>query len=186
MVMYFSVLETESDRDVFQKLYRENRQKLYAIARKRLPSEADAEDAVHTCFLKMAERFADYRHQPYKNLERIACIIVCNAATDIWRKYQNNATLTDEADFCEDIPDVSQDVLEQVMEKFTQSLVAQALMELTKEERDLLNLQYGMGLKPKTIGKMLEVSSGTVRKKTLRCRNKLAKILEDKGYESVR
>jgi len=185
MVMYLSVLETESDRDVFQRLYEENRQKLYYIARKRLQSEADAEDAVHTCFLKIAEKFADYRYQPYENLVRIACVAVRHASTDILRKYQKKASFTDETVICGDIPDVAPDVLEQLIGKVEQSLVAQALMELTEEERDILNLQYGMGLKPKAVGKMLGISSEAVRKKTLRCRNKLAKILEDKGYESL-
>ncbi len=185
MIMYLSMLESESDRDVFQKLYEENRQKLYHIARKKLQNEADAEDAVHTCFLRMAEKFAEYRHQPYENLLKICCTVARNAATDIAREYERKANFSDEVSFGEDtVPDIAPDILEQIIGRYEQTLVTQALMELTEDERDILTMQYGMGLKPKTIGELLGLPSEAVRKKTLRSRNKLAKILEDKGYES--
>ncbi len=185
MIMYLSILETDSDRDVFQKLYEENRQKLYHIARKKLQNEADAEDAVHTCFLRMAEKFADYRHQPYENLVKLCCTVSRNAATDIFREYEKKANFLDETnDGVGFVPDAAPDILEQMVQGYERSLVTQALMELTQEERDLLDMQYRMGLKPKAIGELLGMSSEVIRKKTLRSRNKLAKILEDKGYES--
>ena len=186
MIMYLSMLETESDRDVFQKLYEENRHKLYHIARKRLQNEADAEDAVHTCFLKMAEKFAEYRHQPYENLVKICNTVVKNSATDILREYEKKASFSNEDLSCGDnLPDVAPGILEQLIVRQEQELVTQALMELTDEEWEILSLQYGMRLKPKAIGELLGMTSGVVRKKSLRCRNKLAKILEDKGYESL-
>ncbi len=185
--MYFSVLESDSDRDLFQKLYDENRQKFYYIAYKILHNEVDAEDAVHTCFLKMAEHFQKYRHLPYEDLVKLCCTIVKNAATDIYRGYAKETLLYDESGFGEDlIPDIATDTLDRIIERCEKDLIMQALMKLTEDEREFLHLQYGLELKPKEIATLLGMPSQAVRKKMLRCRNKLAKILEGKEYECLR
>ena len=53
------MLETEDDRDVCQKLYEENKQRLFRIANKILHNTADAEDAVQICFSKIIGDFDD-------------------------------------------------------------------------------------------------------------------------------
>lgn len=187
MIVYFSMLEDDFDRDVFQKLYDENRQMLYHIAFKILQNEADAEDAVHTCFVKMAERFAKYRYLPYDDLVKLCCTVVRNAANDIGREYAKKTFYHDEMGQGEDrIPDDNPDMLDQLIKRYEQHLIKQALMELTEEERELLYLQYGLELKPKDIAILLDKPPQAVRKKMMRCRNKLAKILEGKDYECLR
>lgn len=187
MIVYFSMLEDASDRDVFQKLYDENKQMLYHIAFKILHNEADAEDAVHTCFVKMAESFARYRHLPYDDLVKLCCTIVRHTATDIGREYAKKTFYHDEMGQGEDqVPDMSPDILDQMIERYEKHLIKQALMELTEDERELLYLQYGLGLKPKEIATLLDKPPQAVRKKMMRCRNKLAKILEGEDYECLR
>lgn len=187
MIVYLSMLETDSDRDVFRKLYDENRQKLYYIAFKILHHEADAEDAVHTCFVKMAEHFAKYRHLPYDELVKLCCTIVRHAATDTAREYAKKGYPLDEEGFGEGhVLDQLPDVLDQMIERFENDLIMQALMQLTEDEREFLHLQYGLGLKPKDIATLLGMPPTAVRKKMLRLRNKLAKVLEGEEYECLR
>ena len=186
MMVYLSMLETDSDRDIFQKLYDENRQKLYFIAYKILHHEADAEDAVHTCFVKLADSFAKYRHLPYEDLVRLCCTIVKHAALDTTREYAKKGHFYDEDGLGEcQILDQSPDVLETLVERFENDLIMQALMQLTEDEREFLHLQYGLGLKPKEIASLLGMPPTAVRKKMLRCRNKLAKVLEGEEYECL-
>ena len=61
MIIYLNMLETEDDRDVCQKLYEENKQRLFRIANKILQNTADAEDVVQICFSKIIGDFDDYR-----------------------------------------------------------------------------------------------------------------------------
>jgi len=184
MIVYVSMLENSSDQDVFQKLYDENRQKLYHIAYKILHNEADAEDAVHTCFVKLAAKFAKYRHLPYENLVMLCNTIVKNAAKDIAREYTKETHFYDEFGLGEcQIADAAPDVLEQLIQQYDSDLIMQALMELTEEEREFLMLQYVLEQKPKDIAKLLDMPPQAVRKKMLRCRQKLAKVLEGKNYE---
>lgn len=187
MIIYLSMLETASDREIFQKLYEENKQLLYNIANNIVHNEEDAEDALHNCFLKLVEKFADYRHQPYENLVKLSCTIVRHSAIDIVRKYEKRGCFSDGSEEGENIiEDTSPDILEQLIQQEKKSLVIKALGELDEEERYFMNLQYIHGLKPKEIGALLGLTSATVRKKTFRCRNKLAQILEREEYESLR
>ena len=187
MIAYLSMLETDSDRDVFQKLYDENRQKLYFIAFKILHNEADAEDAVHTCFVNLAETFAKYRHLPYEDLVKLCCTIVKHAATDTAREYKKKVHFYDEGGLGEcQISERSPDVLDKLIERFENDLIMQALIQLTEDEREFLYLQYGLGLKPKDIASLLGIPPQAVRKKMMSCRQKLAKVLEGEEYENLR
>ena len=184
MIIYLNMLDTENDRIIFQKLYEEKRQMLFHIANKVLRNETDAEDAVQTCFLKIAEKFEKYRCQPYENLVKLCCTTVKNVAMDIAREREKKKTFVDDTFSWEDsVPDISADVLDRLIEKSDQRLVMQALMELSAEEREYLYLQYVMDIKPKDIGELFDKDSAFVRKKLFLCRKKLADFLEEKEFE---
>ncbi len=178
------MLETEEDKVIFHRLYKENRQKLYFIAWRILHNETYAEDAVHAGFLKLANTFGRYRQQPYVNLVKICSITVRNAAIDITRENEKKYNFWDEnGKDGDNIADATPDILDELIAKQERSVVAEALMELEEEERELIYLQYTAGMKPKEIGKMLNMTSAAIRKKTFYSRNKLARILESKGYK---
>ncbi len=187
MIIYLNMLETEDDRDVCQKLYEENKQKLFRIANKILQNTADAEDAVQICFSKIIGDFDTYRNMPYEELVMLCQTIVKHDAINIIREHKKTVSFTDEMHLGEDeIEWSTPDILDQLVERYEQSLVLQAIMELKEEERELMYLQYVSGLKPKDIAKLFSTTSSVVRKKTLRCRNKLARVLEGYEYECLR
>ncbi|MBR2036655.1 MAG: sigma-70 family RNA polymerase sigma factor [Lachnospiraceae bacterium] len=79
----------------------------FGVARKILNNSEDAEDAVHTCFLKIAEIYERYRHQPNENMIRLGCTVVRHAAIDMVREKEMKMTFTDETFSWEDsVPDV--------------------------------------------------------------------------------
>ena len=55
MLIYLQMIETEEDSSKFIAIYNEYKNLLYSIAYARLRNEADAEDAVHNVFVKIAE-----------------------------------------------------------------------------------------------------------------------------------
>ncbi|MBQ8815901.1 MAG: sigma-70 family RNA polymerase sigma factor [Lachnospiraceae bacterium] len=181
--MQGSSSETRSDKEIIQKLYIENKQKLYYLAWKILRNETDAEEAVHICFLKLTERFERYRKQPYENLVKLCTTIVKHAAADIVREGERKAYFDDGININElDVPDAEPDVLEQLINDYENQRVTEAMMQLPEKERELLALQYELGLKPKEIGELLGVSSAIVRKRMLRSRNKFASILREMEF----
>lgn len=182
--MYLSMLETEADKILFERLYVEDRQMLYLIAFKVLGNVSDSEDAVHTCFLNLAKNFEKYRYESYENLEKLCRAIVKNAAMDIVRTRSKLTQFSEEAELGEEaIIDDGPDILEQLILKHDRKIVFKALMGLTESERELLDLQYSLGMKPKDIAKIFNISSDAARARLLRCRAKLAALLEENGYE---
>lgn len=185
--MYVSMLETEQDKITFQKLYEQSKELLYFAAWNILNNEADAEDAVHACFLKLAEKFTEYNHLSYKELENLCYAIVRNKAKDIIRRYQKIVDFPENEGNIEDlIADNAPGILEQLVKKYEKELVKQATMQLTETERHLLYLQYTLGYKAKEIGQIYGLSSEVIRKKMYKCRGKLAKILQEKEYQDLR
>lgn len=182
--MYANLLETKEDSEVFRKLYEKNRQKLYRIAEKIIPDGESAEDVVQVCFLKLGESFGKYRHETFERLERLCHAIVVNAALDVSRAYHRKAAFLDELNKEKEIlVDYVPDVLDEIIERNDHELVVQAVKELKEEERYLLYLRYGLELKPREIGTLLDMTSMVVRRKLLGCRTKLARIMEDEKYE---
>lgn len=182
MIVYFNVLESEVDRDVCQKLYEENKQRLFRIAYKILQNTADAEDAVQSCFSKIIDDFERYRDKPYVEMVMLCQTIVKHNAIDIIRKHRKMVSFSDEVYLGEDaITDCTPDILDELVERYEQNLVVKAITELEEEEREMLYLQYVSCMKPKDVAKLLHTTSDVVRKKSHRSRIKLAGILE--GYE---
>lgn len=178
----------KADKELLQELYQRNKQKLYYMAWKIVQNDVAAEEAVHMCFLKLIENFHHYCDQPYENLEKLCGAIVINAAKDILRENFRSEPFQTQEDtgFLEqNIKDCTPDVLEQIIEQDEKTLIVQALRELQPDEYRFLYLQYGLGMKPKEIGTLMEMPSSAVRKKMLRCRKKLAKILENEKYETL-
>jgi RNA polymerase sigma-70 factor (ECF subfamily) len=185
MIVYFNLLETDADRDVCQKLYEENKQKLFGIANGILHNTADAEDAVQSCFSKIIDNYKKYRYKSYEEMVMLCTTIVKHNAIDIIRERKKVVNFTDGIRLGEGDKVSTPDVLEILVRRYESDLVVQAIMELKGEDRELMYLQYICGMKPREIAKMYNVPSSVIRKKTLRCRNKLANILEDYKHESL-
>lgn len=186
-MIYLNMLESDADREIFHKLYVEIKPMLWHVARKIVRNEPDAEDAVHTCFLHLAENFSRYRSQSYDNLIKLCRVISRNAATDITREYRKVSDILEE-DVCweESVVDTSPDVLDKIIKRYESSLLDQAVKQLSVEERELIFMRYALGFKPKKIAKVYHMDYEKVRKKLHRSKNKLAKILEGEEYEGLR
>ena len=55
MLIYLQMIETPEDRSKFETLYEEYRDVMYAVAKKILRNNMDAEDALHQAFVNIAE-----------------------------------------------------------------------------------------------------------------------------------
>lgn len=57
MLEFLAFIDDENERRLFEMLYLSYRKQMQAVARSILSNDADAEDAVHDVFLKLAKRF---------------------------------------------------------------------------------------------------------------------------------
>lgn len=184
-----SMLESKADKAVLQRLYRENAKVLYGIAWRIVQNEAEAEEAVCTCFGKLAEDFSHFQEQDYKKLEILSIILVKNAALELAAKREGNAgkmqgkkpeavqnaqaqsSITNQeksSECCESHSSKSEDI------------IIQALQELEEDERCLMYMKYGLELETKEISKLLDMTPTETLEKLLDCSNKIVMILEAK------
>ena len=172
------MLETKADKAVMQKLYQESAKKLYFIARQIVQNEAEAEEAVSTCFQKLADNFAEYRSQNYEDLKRLCCIIVKNTANDIAKLHQEKEQVLNVGSSKTENAAVRSQEAHESLKK--ESILTQALSELNEEDRHVLYMQYGMDLDLKEIGRLMNMTSAEAQKKILNCCNNLITVLEAK------
>ena len=79
--------------DLIELLYTKERDRFFQLAKDILKNEADAEDVVQECFLRLTEKASLYSGKPYDELMRITTTIVTNESLNIWRFNQKFAPL---------------------------------------------------------------------------------------------
>ena len=164
------MIRTESDKKLFIKLYKENKQKFYYIAYKVLQNETDAESAVYAGLLKMVECFSSYVDEPYEKLVKLCCMVIQFQACKIQKAGLGNAGDPE----TEAIPDMP----EQSLNQYEPELIVEAFRQLGEEELILLKMQYELELSPKNIGELLDMPAQSVTKRVQCCINRLVQVLE--------
>lgn len=90
---FFSILESDADRQVFAALYVQYHTKLESIAIRILKNQSDAEDAVQNTFIQVIRHFEKINQIPCEDLLFWLISIVKNEAYMILRKIPNTVSL---------------------------------------------------------------------------------------------
>lgn len=172
--------------DLIELLYAKERDRFFQLAKDILKNEADAEDVVQECFLRLTEKASLYSGKPYDELMRITTTIVTNESLNIWRFNQKFAPLA-KNDLSEETQmlGTSPDILSQLEDKYEGTMITQAVMKLPKIDREILGLFYGYQLTSLRISILVGTSHTFVRKSLYNSRIKLAKILQGKAYKDL-
>ncbi len=85
MLMYLMMIDDPNDRSKFEQIYTQYRKLMYYVAFKILNQEQDAEDAVHTAFLKIAEKIETIEEAVSPRTQSYVCTIAENKAIDLYR-----------------------------------------------------------------------------------------------------
>ena len=176
LVFYLSLLETESDRVLFARIYTLHERKMYAAAKSILRSPEKAEDALHDSFLKVIKHFETCRTIPEDELAKWLITIVKHTAFDIQKKDNRSVNFDDLS-----APDLF--VVDDTAED---SVSFQELVEkiraLPDQYREILELKFVLEWSDKEIAETLGINSNTVRSRIMRGRELLRKKVDPKDY----
>lgn len=86
MLMYLDAIVGEQSQHMFEKIYKKNRKIMFFVSNSILKNEAEAEDVVHTSFLRLAENFERYEKKSLEELCSLCIIIAKNISIDLYRK----------------------------------------------------------------------------------------------------
>lgn len=175
LAIYLSMIDTPQEKLLFETLYRENLQDMYAVAFSVLNNKEDAEDAVHQSFLKIADNFAKISQMPRNELKAYIVIISRNTAINMYNSNKRRAEHT--AELTDNLPDSGYEYHEE-----DHSQLVAAIKQLPQMYKDVLFLYYLQGFSAKQTAAQLGITANAVRQRALRARQMLKKIMERGDY----
>ena len=173
MLIYLSMIDSDTDKSKFEMLYNEYRNLMYYTANRILNNSYDAEDAVHQAFLKVIENLDKIEEPKCPKTRSFLVIITERKALDLYRtKMRRTVVSVDDENM--DIPADSE------IDSFAErSVFASAIAALPVKYRQLILLKYDNGFSEHKIGQILSMTDANV-KKTIQCaKAKLQVILEE-------
>ena len=179
LAFYLSMIETENEKDKFERLYHQYGRLMKYTANKILHDDFLAEDAVHTAFLKIISNLHKIDENAICRTKGFVIIITENAAKSMYvnrkkihafsSEYAKNDVAYELSEFEKLISDLSADT------------IADKIGTLSKQDSEILMLRYIHELTDKEISRLLDLKESTVRKRLERARRRLAETLEKEG-----
>lgn len=166
-MVYLQMIETEEDKSKFEILYEEYRDLMRHVAFSVLHNEDDAEDAVHSAFIKIIENIKKIDDPKCHKTKSFIVTICERKAIDTYRaKARHPQSL-----FSEETVGLEVD--------YDGSFgLALCVAQLPPRYRQVLSLKYHQGLSAKEIAKLMDISEANVRKLEQRAREKLFELYE--------
>ena len=178
MLVFLSILDSEEERDLLEALYLEHRSAMFALARKYLENDYDAEDVVQTVFLEAAQKhMASLKARGAVERKRFLMLAVKYRSIDLIRKRGKTLPLEDETLelFGAEISD--DELVETVCRNAAAEQLKKAVASLDPIFREALWLKLSYDLTASEIADLLGEKTSTVEKRILRGKKKLMAVL---------
>lgn len=173
---------SEDDRDFVSGIFEEYGKQMYSIALDILKNEHDADDALQETMykiIKYVDKFADDDKSKIRNKIMIGLrASIRNTSFRNYRKKQNkNKYETDEEEVEIDIEDESAIVDDIVIKGEDCRKIKEALLGLSSDLQDTVNLVYYCDFSYVEAAKFLGISDNAVRNRLYQARKKLKEVL---------
>ena len=182
---------TEDDRSFVEKLYLNYGDYMYSVAYGVLKHRQDAEDAVNDAMCKIMKYLSKFE----KTADETVCnmVVICiksivrNKAIDKYNqkkklsKYETDCRYKDEASDEFVLPDFEDEAFaleDMVIRKEECEIVRNALLTLTEDMQNAINLVYMCGYSCVEAADFLGISDAAVRARLFKARRKLKTILD--------
>lgn len=170
MFIYLMMIDTPEDQSKFEKIYITYKGLMYHIAYKILNNEQDAEDAVHSAFIKIAENIGKIDVPMCPKTQNYVVTIVENKAIDFYRANQRKHSGL----YLDEISGI------EVEETRVHGLAA-CMAKLPPRYRQVILLKYYHGFSCKEIAKQLNLTEANAIKLDQRAKKKLFQICKEEG-----
>ncbi len=171
---YLGLIETQEEKDKFEKLYHQYRRLMFYVAKEILHDDFLAEDAVHNAFIRIIKHLDKIEEISCHKTKSFMVIVVENVSKDIYnkRKKEKNISFDDLENNAFDKSDVAETVIQQIsVEDIVKKI--DSLPDIFKE---VLLLKFVHELSDKEIAKVLEISPAAARKRIERARQRISML----------
>lgn len=170
MLICLQMVESVDDRSKIEQIYTQYRNTMYAVAYKILNNEQDAEDAVHSAFVKIAENITKIDEPVSPKTKSFVIVITENRAIDMYRWKQRHP----QSLYCDETVGLQVEYAGAVE-------VARCFSKLPARYREILLLKHRHGYSSREIAKMLGLSNSNAIKLEQRAKKKLEEICKEEG-----
>lgn len=192
MLFYFMLSAlADDDRQFVEKIYNEYGSYMYYTAHSILKNKHDAEDAVNDAMCKIIKYLSKFEKSDNENACNMVTIcirsIIKNKAIDNYNKNKKRSKIfddyyikdkDDDEYVVRDIEDKSFVLEEKVIRQEECEIVRKALLELTQDMQDAVNLVYMSGYSCTEAADFLGISDVALRARLFKARKRLKEILE--------
>lgn len=176
LLFYLSLIEDSSQHDKFEEIYHRYRWLMFSTAKEILKSKELAEEATQEAFIKIAKIVNTIEDAYSYKTKNYVVLITRNVCLDVLDKEKRHMGLLNLDD--NEISDTVEYFDLQTLEM--QSIV-EVIETLADEDRDIIQLRYFYNYSEKEIAQMLDFKYDAMRKRLQRAKNKLGKLLKEKG-----
>ncbi len=180
LILYLSILSTESEKNEFESLYLKYGDGLLRYAYGKVRDPHHAEDIAHDTWLFVAEHFEKLQGLDEISLKNYIFKIVHHKCVDLFRKQKTTAALSEAiaSKITEHATADEEEILFSICQKETANTIVSCIKQLDACYRDVLNLYYFNENTTREIAEILKLKDGTVRQRLSRGRQKLIDLLE--------
>ncbi|MHB1453434.1 MAG: RNA polymerase sigma factor [Saccharofermentanales bacterium] len=174
LIYYLSLIETDDDKDKFERLYNQYKRLMFYRARQILDDDFLAEDAVHDAFIKIIACLDKIDENSCHRTKGFMVIVVESTSKNLYNRRKKDAeVLVGDFDAREsDRGDVADEVLDQLS---VEAVVAKIDL-LPGIYKEVLLLRFVHELNDKDIAKLLSLRPEAVRKRLERARRKIGEL----------
>lgn len=170
MLVYIQMIDAPEDKHKFEVIYLEYRRLMFYIANRILNNEQDAEDAVHTAFVAIAENIEKIIDPMCPKTKGYIVTVVESKAIDMYRRKQRHP----QGLFDEETAGLG-------VEYEGHHAIARCFSLLPAQAKHILLLKYRYGYDNREIAKMLNISEANAIKRIQRAKQKLEKLCTEEG-----
>lgn len=172
MLMYLQAIDSAQKRSKFEEVYRLYRDYMYRVAFAILRNPQDAEDAVQSSFVRVAENIGRIGDARSLGTRSFLVTIVRNIAIDLYRRKRRFL----QGEYVDAVVGVENTYR-------GENGVAKCMLKLPEKQRNVLVLKYCHGYELKEVAKMLGISYQNALKTEQRAKEKLRALCQEEGIE---
>ena len=167
MLVYLQMIETQEEKIKFEALYEEYRGYMYHIAYKILQHDRDAEDAVHSAFVTIAENIQKFSDPLCPKTKSYIVTIIESRAIDLYRRKQRHPEVA-----------LEEAALGLQIEYTGENGIAKCIGQLPARYRHVLVLKHLHGFNNREVAKMFKTTETNVAKLYQRAKTRLRELCQ--------
>lgn len=172
MLICLQMIDSAENRSKFETIYLLYRDYMFRVAFGILNNEQDAEDAVHSAFVCIAENMNKVEQVKSTKTKGYILTIVRNNAIDIYRKKQSQP----HSEYLDSAVGVQR-------QYDGDNELAKCMLKLPERYRNVIILRYCYGYEMKEIAKVLNISYQNALKIEQRAKTKLRALCQEEGIQ---